>query len=65
MTKKVLLVDDDPVFVEVVKNRLAHENYEIRTACDRVEFTRQALRETPDIILLDIMLGKDNGPKGA
>ena len=63
MKKKVLIVDDDPVFVEVVKNRLAQENYETRTACNRVEFTRQALQESPDIILLDIMLGNDNGPE--
>ncbi len=61
MKKKILLVDDDEVFLKILTNRLA-KNFEIEAALDGQEFIKKALAWNPDLVILDIMLGKENGP---
>lgn len=60
MRKKILLVDDDEVFLKVLANRLA-KAFEIEAALDGQEFINKALAWNPDLVILDIMLGKENG----
>ncbi|MBS4540073.1 response regulator transcription factor [Clostridium sp. D2Q-11] len=53
---KILVVDDEEHIVELIKYNLESNGYEIITAFDGNEAYKKALEETPDLILLDIML---------
>ena len=54
--KKILLVDDEPEFVEMIQMRLEANDYEVITAYDGVSGLEKAETERPDLILLDIMM---------
>lgn len=56
MTKRILVVDDEPGIVEILRFNLKKEGYEVLTAYDGAEGLQQALSEAPDLILLDVML---------
>jgi DNA-binding response OmpR family regulator len=56
MTKKILVVEDDPAALRFVSYILEAEGYEIITAVNGVEALRKAQQETPDLVVLDIML---------
>lgn len=56
MAKRVLMVDDDPEFVETTKIILESGGYETRTAANDKEALVQLEKEKPDIILLDVMM---------
>jgi phosphoserine phosphatase RsbU/P len=57
----ILIVDDNPVNVEIFRMRLAANNYEIITAMDGEAGLRMARDHRPDLILLDIMMPKMDG----
>ena len=59
--KKILIVDDEPDFVEVVKMRLSSEGYDIITAGDGKECLEKVKSDKPDAVLLDIMMPNFNG----
>ena len=61
--KKILIIDDYPNFVEVLKIRLEKLGYEVSSAYEGPEGLRRAQNDNPDLILLDIMLPKMNGYK--
>jgi len=56
MEKKVLLVDDEVDFVETNKVALENKGYKVVVAYDGKEALEKALREKPDVIILDVML---------
>ena len=56
MGAKILLVDDEPDFVEMTKMRLEAQDYEVETAFDGNSGIYAAQRENPDLILLDVMM---------
>jgi len=57
---KILLVDDDPVFVEATKTVL-ESKYRVITAHDGEEGLEKARQEKPDLILLDIIMPAKDG----
>ncbi|MBN1970118.1 MAG: response regulator [Candidatus Delongbacteria bacterium] len=61
--KKVIIVEDDRSFSDLVKTYLMSLNSEIKVTCvdDVYGFIRDFVKETPDIILLDILLPDING----
>ena len=63
MSKKILLVDDEPDLVSLLKKRLEINNYEVISASDGMEALRKAKKEKPDLIILDLMLPKMDGYK--
>jgi len=63
--KRILVVDDYPQVVEVLKIRLESAGYEVLAAYDGQEALNVARREHPDLILLDVLLPKINGYKVA
>lgn len=60
-TKKILVVDDDRDLVIGLQIRLRASNYITVAASDAESAVRQAEREKPDLILLDLGLPDDNG----
>ncbi|MGO1370528.1 MAG: response regulator [Senegalia sp. (in: firmicutes)] len=54
--KKILVVDDEENIVELIKYNLKNNGYDIITAFDGEEAYIKAIKENPDLILLDIML---------
>jgi DNA-binding response OmpR family regulator len=61
MGKKILVVDDEPDIVSLVKGRLAAAGYAVISAVDGQEGLDKARGEKPDLIVLDIMLPKMDG----
>lgn len=60
-SKKILLVDDEVDFVDVVRTRLEANNYEVRVAYDGEEALEKVEKEKPDLIILDIMMPRISG----
>src|SRR5919199_3302929 len=58
---RILIVDDQPVNVDILQTRLAIHGYEILTAGDGEEALARARTAQPDVILLDIMMPKMDG----
>lgn len=61
MPKKILLADDDPNIVKLVKLRLEANGYAVVTASDGEECMAKVLSEKPQLILLDLMMPKVDG----
>lgn len=59
--KNVLVVEDDPNIVDIIKINLEKEGYNVITAFDGAEGLRIALNSLTDIVLLDVMLPKMSG----
>ncbi|MDH5643867.1 MAG: response regulator [Gemmatimonadota bacterium] len=54
--EKILIVEDEPDILEVMKYNLTREGYRISIATNGVDAVKNALRDAPDLILLDLML---------
>ncbi len=59
--KKILLVDDDPDFVEAVRVIVESGGYDVRVAYDGQEGLEAVAEEKPDLIVLDVMMPVMNG----
>ena len=53
---KILIVDDDPDYVNVLKTILESEQYTVVTASDRTEGMEKIRTEKPDLTILDVMM---------
>jgi len=58
---KVLLVEDDVALREIYSARFTAEAFEVVVAGDGEEALAKAVKEKPDIIILDIMMPKISG----
>jgi two-component system alkaline phosphatase synthesis response regulator PhoP len=61
--KKILIVDDEPDLVETVRYPLEMEGYQVLVAYNGEEGLNQARKDSPDLIILDLMLPKLDGYK--
>ena len=61
--KKILVVDDDPDFVEIIRMRLQADGYEVITAADGEEALKKVKEEKPDVMFLDVLMPKLDGLK--
>ena len=57
----ILLTDDDPELVELVKLKLTDSDYRLIIARDGQEAVQTALELSPDLILMDIYMPNMNG----
>jgi class 3 adenylate cyclase/AmiR/NasT family two-component response regulator len=58
---RILVADDNPANVDILRTRLVSQGYDIITATDGQEALEAARREQPDLILLDVMMPKRDG----
>lgn len=54
--RRILVVDDDPAVTSVLKRSLAYEGFVVDTASSGTEALALARTQTPDLVILDIML---------
>jgi two-component system, OmpR family, alkaline phosphatase synthesis response regulator PhoP len=55
-TTKILIVDDESDILEFLKYNFEKENFKVFTAINGVEGKKIAIKENPDLIILDIMM---------
>ncbi|MCA6073951.1 response regulator transcription factor [Fulvivirga sedimenti] len=58
---KVLVVDDEEAILELLKYNLEKQGYDVKTAADGMKAVEIAKKYHPDLILLDIMMPKQDG----
>jgi len=58
--RKILLVEDEPLLIDLYKERFGEESFDCWVATDGKEALRLALKK-PNLILLDILLPGLNG----
>ena len=54
--KKILVADDEPNIVRTIADRLEMSGYDVVTASDGLEAFERAQEESPDVIILDIIM---------
>jgi DNA-binding response OmpR family regulator len=59
--KRILLVEDEPHMMEMLKFRLVENQYEVATAADGYTALTQVRSFKPDLVILDLMLPKIDG----
>ena len=59
--KKILLIEDEPYQIMMIKFRLEANNFDFVAACDGEEGLKKAHEEKPDLILLDLVMPKIDG----
>jgi len=59
--RKVLIADDEPDIIEILKYNLEKEGYTVITAKDGDEALDKAKLTQPDLIVLDMMMPRKNG----
>ena len=59
--QRVLVVDDDRQFLEATRMMLEKHGYEVSTAQDGSEGLKRAECESPDLIVLDVMMPRRSG----
>ena len=57
-TPRILIIDDDPDFVEVTKVLFETRQYEVTAAYNPEEGFAKLEKEIPDALILDVMMGK-------
>lgn len=58
---KVLIVEDEPAMVAGLRDNFEFEGYEVITAPDGVAGLERALKESPDLVVLDVMMPRMSG----
>ncbi|HEX4486443.1 MAG TPA: response regulator transcription factor [Terriglobales bacterium] len=58
---KILIVEDEPNMVSGLRDNFEFEGYTVITASDGVVGLDRALRESPDLVLLDVMMPRMSG----
>jgi two-component system alkaline phosphatase synthesis response regulator PhoP len=58
---RILIVEDEPAMVQGLRDNFEYEGYEVLSASDGAEGLDLALREDPDLLVLDVMMPKMSG----
>ena len=58
---KILLVDDEPDIIEIIRYNLLQEGYQVFSASNGLEAIGVAKKENPHLIILDIMMPEMDG----
>ena len=58
---KILLVDDEPDVIEIIRYNLDQEGYKLYTASNGEEAVEKAKKKLPHLIIMDVMMPKMDG----
>ena len=58
---RILLVDDEPDVIEIIKYNLEQEGYNVKTASNGKEALKKAKKNTPHLIIMDVMMPEMDG----
>ena len=58
---KILIVEDDPDICDLLKRVLEADGYEVETATDSAGALKAVADGAPDLVLLDVVLGGEDG----
>jgi DNA-binding response OmpR family regulator len=58
---KILIVEDEPNMVAGLRDNFEFEGFEVLTALDGVQGLERALKESPDLVVLDVMMPRMSG----
>lgn len=61
MVNKILVVDDEPNIVLSLEFLMRQAGFQVRTASDGEAALAAVAAETPDLVLLDVMMPRKNG----
>jgi len=61
MAKKILIIDDDPIFLKLVDQVLTRQGYEVFKAGGGQEGLRVLFDQRPDMVLLDVVMPRMDG----
>lgn len=61
MPKKILLIEDEEIMVNLLQRKLGQEGYEVSVARDGEEGIKAIKQIMPDLVLLDIIMPKKSG----
>lgn len=61
MKKKILLIEDEEIMVNLLQRKLSQEGYEVQIARNGEEGLEQARKFLPNLVLMDIVMPKMSG----
>ncbi len=61
MTRKVLLIEDEPNIIEAVRFLLSRDGWTVHTHANGLDAVEEVTRVSPDLIVLDMMLPGRSG----
>jgi len=59
--KRILVIDDDPCLLKLVSTLLETKGYHVETTSDAPAGLESAIKKTPDLLVLDVMMPMING----
>lgn len=59
--RKILIIDDEPNLLRILEEKFSKESFEVLRAKDGEQGLKAALKNKPDIILLDLIMPKMDG----
>jgi signal transduction histidine kinase len=59
--QRILVVDDDPEILSLLKRGLSYEGYAVETASNGAEALSKAREKEPDLVVLDVMMPEMDG----
>lgn len=63
MANKILIIDDDPIIVDYLRDLFQDNGYETCSASSGMEGMEVVVKENPDLITLDLQMPKEWGPR--
>ena len=61
MPKKILIVEDEKILAEMYRDKFIEAGFEVSATFEAKEGLKLAKKEKPDLIVLDILLPRENG----
>jgi len=58
---KILIVEDEPNMVAGLRDNFEYEGFQVTTALDGVDGLERALKDSPDLVILDVMMPRLSG----